>query len=133
MATARKRVHPSIDKKVEVIKYAADDPGVGVRAIGEQFKVSKIKVSDILLKNKKSIQTSLESYLATHQKPCNSKLQNKLCSICHEVRPTHISVSEEPYVCTRCKRDKERLNCILQRMICILAVHHRIPHRWKTC
>ena len=35
MATARKRVHLSIDKKVKVIKYAADHPGVGVRAIGE--------------------------------------------------------------------------------------------------
>ena len=34
-------MHLSIDKKVEVIKYAAGHPGIGVRAIGEQFKVSK--------------------------------------------------------------------------------------------
>ena len=72
MATTRKRVHLSIDKKVEVIKYAADHPRVGVRAIGEQFKVSKTQVSDIL-KNKESIQTAFESNLATHQKPHNSK------------------------------------------------------------
>ena len=51
MATAKKRVHLSINKNVEVIKYAADHPGVGVRAIGEQFKIGKTQVSDIL-KNK---------------------------------------------------------------------------------
>jgi len=39
MATARKIVHLSINKKVKVIKYAAGHPGVGVGAIGEQFKV----------------------------------------------------------------------------------------------
>jgi len=48
MATAWKRVHLSINKKVEVIKYAAGHPGVGFRAIGEQFKVSKTQVSDKL-------------------------------------------------------------------------------------
>lgn len=72
MATARKGVHLSIDKKVEVIKYAAGHPGVGVRDIGEQFEVSKTQVSDIL-KNKESIQMAFESNLATHQKPRNSK------------------------------------------------------------
>ena len=72
MATARKRVHLSIDKKVEVIKYAAGHPGVGVRAIGEHFKVSKTQVSDIL-KNNESIQTAFESNVATHQKPRISK------------------------------------------------------------
>ena len=30
--------------------------------------------------------------------------QNKLCSICHELWPTRIS--QQPYICTRCKRDK---------------------------
>ena len=65
-------MHLSIDKKVEVIKYAAGHPGVGVRAIGEQFKVSKTQVSDIL-KNKESIQTAFESNVATHQKPRISK------------------------------------------------------------
>lgn len=75
MATAKKRVHLSIDKKVEVIKYAADHPGVGVRAIGEQFKIGKTQVSDIL-KNKDSIQTAFESNLATHQKPRNSKFSS---------------------------------------------------------
>ena len=53
MATVKKRAHLSIDKKFEVIKYAADHPGVGVRAIGEQFKIGKTQVSDIL-KNKDS-------------------------------------------------------------------------------
>ena len=72
MATARKRVHLSINKKVEVIKYAAGHPGVGVRAIGEHFKVSKTQVSDIL-KNNESIQTAFESNVATHQKPRISK------------------------------------------------------------
>ena len=43
-------------------------PGVGIRAIGEQFKISKTQVSDIL-KNKDSIQTAFESNLDTHQKP----------------------------------------------------------------
>ena len=33
--------------------------------------------------------------------------QNKLCSICHELWPTRTSLSEQPYVCTRCKRDKK--------------------------
>ena len=58
MATAKKRVHLTIDKKVEVIKYAADHPGIGIRAIGEHFKVGKTQVSDIL-KNKDSIQMAL--------------------------------------------------------------------------
>ena len=66
-------MHLSIDKKVKVIKYAADHPGVGVRAIGEQFKVSKTQVCDTL-KNKESIQTAFESNVATHQKLRNSKL-----------------------------------------------------------
>ena len=65
-------MHLSIDKKVKVIKYAADHPGVGVRAIGEQFKVSKTQVCDIL-KNKESIQMAFESNVPTHQKPRNSK------------------------------------------------------------
>ena len=75
MATAKKRVHLSINKNVEVIKYAADHPGVGVRAIGEQFKIGKTQVSDIL-KNKDSIQMAFESNLATHQKPRNSKFSS---------------------------------------------------------
>ena len=75
MATAKKRVHLTIDKKVEVIKYAADHPGIGVRAIGENFKVRKTQVSDIL-KNKDSIQTAFESNLAAHQKPHNSKFSS---------------------------------------------------------
>ena len=75
IATAKKRVHLSIDKKVEVIKYAADHPGVSVRAIGEQFKIGKTQVSDIL-KNKDSIHTAFESNLATHQKPRNSKFSS---------------------------------------------------------
>ena len=57
MAKARKRVHLSIDKKVEVIKYVTNHPVVGVRTCGGQFKVSKPQVSDIL-KNKESIQTA---------------------------------------------------------------------------
>ena len=72
-------MHLSIDKKVEVIKYAADHPGVGVRAIGEQFQVSKFQVSKTqvsgILKNKESIQTAFESNQATHQKPRNSKYE----------------------------------------------------------
>ena len=75
MATAKKRVHLSIDKKVEVIKYAADHRGVGVRAIADHFQIGKTQVSDIL-KNKDSIQMSFESNLATYQKPRNSKFSS---------------------------------------------------------
>ena len=75
MATAKKRVHLTIDKKVEVIKYAADHPRIGVRAIGENFTVGITHVSDIL-KNKDSIQTAFESNLAAHQKPRNSKFSS---------------------------------------------------------
>ena len=75
MATAKKRVHLTIDKKVEIIKYAADHPGTGVRALGEHFKVGKTQVSDIL-KNKDDIQKAFESNLAAHQKPRNSKFSS---------------------------------------------------------
>ena len=85
MATSRKRVHLSIDKKVEVIKYATDHPGVDVRAIGEQFKVSKTQVSDIL-KNKASVQMDFKSNLATHQKPHNSKFASVNEALCEWFR-----------------------------------------------
>ena len=35
MTTAKKRVHLSIDEKIEVIRYAADHPRIGVRAMGQ--------------------------------------------------------------------------------------------------
>ena len=38
MATAKKRVHLSIDKKVEVIKYAADHPGLVLEQLVNSLK-----------------------------------------------------------------------------------------------
>ena len=70
------RVHLTIDKKVEVIKYAAERPGVGVRAIGEHFKIGKTQVSTILW-SKDSIQTSFETNLVTtNLKSRNSKFSS---------------------------------------------------------
>lgn len=44
MATAKKIVHLSTDKNIEVIKYAADHPRVGVRAIADHFQIGKILI-----------------------------------------------------------------------------------------
>ena len=33
-------------------------------------------------------------------------MQKKLCSICNELWPTVVSGTEHPYICTRCKKDK---------------------------
>ena len=41
---------------------------------------------------------------AFHNK--QKKWQHKLCSICHELWPTLVSGTEHPYICTRCKKDK---------------------------
>ena len=48
------------------------------------------------------VKTAMKSF---HDK--QKRWQNKLCNICHELWPTWTSLSEEPYVCTRCKRDKK--------------------------
>ena len=69
---SRKRTHLSIEKKAEVIKYAKDHTGVGIRALAESFGIGKTQVSGIL-KNKETILAAYESNASTSKKPRLSK------------------------------------------------------------
>ena len=70
---SRKRTHLSIERKAEVIKYAKDHAGVGVRALAESFGIGKTQVSEIL-KNKDTILAAYESInSSTSKRPRISK------------------------------------------------------------
>ena len=69
---SKKRTLLSIEKKAEVIKYAKDHTGVGVRALAELFGIGKTQVSEIL-KNKETILAAYESNASTSKTPRLSK------------------------------------------------------------
>ena len=50
----KKRNYLTLEKKIEVIKYTKKNPGVGVRALGEQFDCGKTQIGKIL-KNQESL------------------------------------------------------------------------------
>ena len=56
----KKRNYLTLNKKVELIKYAQKNPGVSVRALGEMFNCGKTQVGKIL-KSKESLLTMYES------------------------------------------------------------------------
>ena len=56
----KKRNYLTLNKKVELIKYAQKNPGVSVRTLGEMFDCGKTQVGKIL-KNKESLLTMYES------------------------------------------------------------------------
>ena len=62
----------SIEKKAEVIKYAKDHTGIGVRVLVESCGIGKMQVSEIL-KNKETILAVCESNASTSKKPQLSK------------------------------------------------------------
>lgn len=56
----KKRDYLTLNKKVELIKYAQKNPGVSVRALGEMFDCGKTQVGKIL-KSKESLLAMYES------------------------------------------------------------------------
>ena len=40
-SSIRKRIHLSLEKKVEIISKSKDNPGIGVRALADSFSCSK--------------------------------------------------------------------------------------------
>ena len=63
-----KRTHLSLEKKIEVIKYARNHPGTSVRAIAEAIgSIGKTQVSEIL-KKKDTILSAYESNASTSKK-----------------------------------------------------------------
>ena len=66
-----KRTLLSIERKAELIKYAKNHSGIGVRALAESFGIGKTTVSDIL----KNSETILAAY------ECNASTSKKMSSV----------------------------------------------------
>ena len=79
----KKRNYLTLNKKVELIKYAQKNPGVSVRALGEMYDCGKTQVGKIL-KSKESLLTMYESnasgsrvYTSMTQRPSEFEEVNK--------------------------------------------------------
>lgn len=73
-SSTKKRVHLSLEAKVEVTK-ANSEPGMRVRSLAEKFGCGKTRISDIL-KNKESILVAYESNASTSEKKRSSKFSD---------------------------------------------------------
>ncbi len=71
----RKRVVLNLEQKIEVIKHAAENPGISFRAIGEKHGIGKTQVSTIL-KSKDSIIAAFESNSPTYKRARMSKFSS---------------------------------------------------------
>ena len=76
LSSKQKRVHLSLEKKVEVIKFANKNPGKGVRAIADAIgSIGKTQVAEIL-KQKESVLAAYESNASTSKKTRASKFSD---------------------------------------------------------